>query len=73
MKNSKFNTLYRQLTENITCGSAGVGSTNPTPQISSDFYAPGDARLPTVLGIGKKRKKGKQDIPIMTRNFPTGL
>lgn len=52
--------------ESMTTGSAGMGGTASTTD-SSDFYAPGDARMPTSLFGGtiirrnmpKKRKKRK--------------
>lgn len=36
----------------------GIGSSGEAPlPDSGDFYAPGDARIPKVLGGKKKRKK----------------
>lgn len=70
MKSPKFDKLCKRIVENVTTTSAGVGSTN-TSTDSGDFYAPGDSRTPTVLGIGKKKKGAK--IPLITRRFPTGL
>jgi hypothetical protein len=71
MKESKFDKLYRRIVENITTTSAGVGATNPD-QMSGDTYASGDARVPLVLGARDKKRK-KRKIPVITRNFPTGL
>ena len=70
MQKTRFNQLYQQIMEDITCTSAGVGATNPS-SFSGDTYAPGDARLPKIIGIGSKKKK--QKIPIMRRSFPTAL
>ncbi len=42
----------RSLIESMTTGSVGMGGTAATTD-SSDFYAPGDARLPKSLFGGK--------------------
>lgn len=52
--------------EDMTCATAGIGSTNST-QFSGDTYAPGDARLPKIIGISSKKKK--QKIPVLKRPF----
>ena len=57
MKNSKFGNLYQQIIENITTSSAGVGNTQPSTIQSSDTYAPGDSRVPSILGKKSKRNK----------------
>lgn len=67
MKKSKFNKLVKEISESITTDTAGVGATQPTTQ-SGDFYAPGDSRVPKVLGA----KKGKK-IPIQRRPPPAAL
>tara|TARA_Y100000310_G_C20702883_1_gene831611 strand:- start:2894 stop:3136 length:243 start_codon:yes stop_codon:yes gene_type:complete len=65
-----FEKYFKQsLTENMTTASAGIGGTAATTD-SSDFYAPGDARLPKSLfggkiltraGVaGKKRRKKRK-------------
>ena len=69
----KFDRLYKSLLEdtgaaigNTTAGALGSGQTHPAqPGQSGDFYAPGDARIPKILG-GKKKK-------IIRRTFPSGL
>ena len=45
------------LQEDMSAASAGMGSTNPTPGFSSDFYASGDARIP------------KGNSPLIKRNM----
>jgi hypothetical protein len=70
VKSSNFDNLCKQILESITTSSAGVGSTQPSVEASGDFYAPGDARIPKVLGA--KKKKGEK-VPVIRRPFPTGL
>ena len=70
---NKFDKLYKNLIENMTTGSVfGTGQAHaPQPGQSSDFYAPGDARVPTILGSKKKKKKLKKEaIPVIRRTFP---
>lgn len=67
MKNSKFGNLYQQIIENITTSSAGVGNTQTSTIQSSDTYAPGDSRVPTILG-----KKNKRNKPYIIRRTPIG-
>jgi len=51
--------FYNLLNEDMSAGSGGVfGSFNPGGFGGGDTYAPGDARLPHILGQ-KKRKKNK--------------
>ena len=58
--------FLKALKESMTTDSAGVGGTAGTTS-SSDFYAPGDARLPhSIFGkvikrtATKKKRKGKR-------------
>lgn len=75
-------TLF-QLLENIvsemTVGDV-VGDSPPTD--SADFYAQGDARIPSLVGIGKKKprknkskkkKKKKKNTIKYKRNFYKGI
>ena len=65
MSNSKFNNLYHRILENITTTSAGVCSNQASTIQSSDTYAPGDSRVPTILG-----KKNKRNKPYIIRRTP---
>lgn len=65
------------LEEDMTTGDAGVGSTGdgfaPNNSTSSDSYAPGDARVPKVLGkiqtrIKKKKKKKAKKVHLPSEN-----
>jgi hypothetical protein len=87
---TKFEREWAELMEDMTAGAGGAfgdgasigGSYNPDggPIGGADNYAPGDARIPKVLGAkeGKKKKKGKKglkegppvDITIQRRVFP---
>lgn len=67
MNRSKFSNLYQQIIENITTSSAGVGSTQTSTIQSSDTYAPGDSRVPSILG-----KKSKRNKPYIIRRTPIG-
>tara|TARA_R110002020_G_scaffold262737_2_gene477171 strand:- start:2443 stop:2712 length:270 start_codon:yes stop_codon:yes gene_type:complete len=77
-----FNGILEDTINEMTTSTAGVGGTT-SDQFSSDFYAPGDARIPKVLGQktkkkkgrkkkGRKKKKAKKEskIPIITRGRP---
>ena len=76
----RFNKLYQKLMEDIAAaapvpGTTGqaLGPTQAQPaQIgkSGDFYAPGDYRMPKVLGAKKKKKTKKESAPIIRRTFP---
>ncbi len=68
-----FKEYFYKIYEDVTAGSAlgGVGGFNPQTDAinSSDFYAPGDARVPKGSGViqtrggaikRKKRRKKKQ-------------
>lgn len=77
MKNQcLFETFFKlSLKESMTTASAGMGSFAATTD-SSDFYAPGDARLPKSLFGGKfitrfgtagKKKKSKKKSRRRTR------
>lgn len=64
-----FNDLYQQILEDNTAGPGGVFGNYQQSQFSSDsLYAPGDARIPKVLGA-KKTKNKKRKIPIQRRNL----
>jgi len=71
--------FLKVLSEDNFAGSGGVfGTTTPGDTFSSDFYAPGDARLPHALGgkkvksKKKKRKKNKRKIDTSTSQaFPS--
>ncbi len=65
MSNRKFNNLYHRILENITTTSAGVCSNQASTIQSSDTYAPGDSRVPTILG-----KKNKRNKPYIIRRTP---
>lgn len=57
---------FKQYFEEMTADSAGVGGTgdgfSPSNITSSDSYAPGDARVPKVLGkVQRRRKKKKKE------------
>jgi len=88
---TKFEKKYRKIMEDMVAGPGGAfgsgesigGSYNPTggPISGGDNYAPGDARVPKVIGAKeskKKNKKGKKglkegppvDISIQRRVFP---
>lgn len=76
MKNNNFDETYKKIWENMTTGSVfGAGQAHPTePGQSSDFYAPGDARVPTILGSKKTKKKVKKETTaVIRRTFPKGL
>ena len=49
------------LKETMTTASVGIGATSDTQFGGRDdsAYAPGDARIPSILGAKKKRKKKK--------------
>lgn len=59
---SLYKTLFLKiLSEDNFAGPGGVfGDTTPGDTFSSDFYAPGDARIPHALGAEKKKKKRKK-------------
>jgi hypothetical protein len=49
---------FKQFYEDITVSDALGGSPGSTDSISgSDFYAPGDSRVPKLLGITSRRGK----------------
>ena len=57
------NFFSRIVNENMTAGGGGVfGNTpdQPAGSTSSDWYAPGDSRIPKVLGAKKKKKMAIQ-------------
>lgn len=87
---TKFEKIWAELMEDNTAGSGGAfgdggsigGSYNPDggPIGGADNYAPGDARMPKVLGAkeGKKKKKKKKqqgvdepiEMKVQRRVFP---
>ena len=57
--------FYNILNEDMSAGAGGVFGDGPSMGHggafgSSDFYAPGDARMPKILGAKKKRKSKKR-------------
>lgn len=56
------------LEEDMSAASAGMGSTNPNPGFSGDFYAPNDARIPKGSSPLIKRNMSKR----MRRKGPFG-
>jgi hypothetical protein len=71
MQGSKFNNLYTKLFEDNSVGD--VMGVAPASVFSSDSYAPGDNRIPQILGMGKAKKGKKKKFPIIRRTFPIGL
>ena len=74
-KKKTFEDFYNFIMENMTVDSAGVGATNTTA-FSGDTYAPGDARVPKLLGLGSKKcgkKKSKNKVAMIRRNMPVGM
>ena len=75
----KFDKRYKQIME-MLAGDAYGGSEGSEGGFDSDWYAPGDARVPKVLGATKKKKKKKktdgdysqpEDVPaVQRRTFP---
>lgn len=59
--------FLKMLSEDVTTSVAHVGDTNPT-QFSGDTYAPGDARMPKVLGARRVKGKKKTKLPIQRRS-----
>jgi len=52
--------FYEDVTSSTAFGSAATGATgNQFPSQSDKGYAPGDARLPSFLGLKKIKRKGK--------------
>lgn len=65
-KKSLFKVSFLQvLREDVTTASAGVGATGT--QFSADTYAPGDSRVPSVLGVKRVKGKKKPKLPIQRR------
>lgn len=59
--------------EENTAGAGGVFGDAPSMGHggevgNTDFYAPGDSRIPSILG-GKKTKKGKTKILVQRRSM----
>ncbi len=50
-----FRRILDEAVNEMTTGSVGMGGT-ATDTFSSDFYAPGDARIPGILGTVKKKR-----------------
>ena len=81
---NNFNKLYTRLLEDVgavagSTAAAGIGGT-ATSLRSGDFYAPGDARIPKILGAKRtkskkswqptKKKMNGEAIPLIRRTFP---
>ena len=66
----KFNAKFEKLMEDVTTTSALGPTQAHSAQVgkSGDFYAPGDARVPSLLGK-KKKRNGKPAV--IRRTFPT--
>lgn len=84
---SEFNKLYKRLMENMVSGPGGAfgdlgGEEHGGSVGNEDFYAPDDARVPSVIGQRKKKKgkkklklkKKSKDAPtLIRRTFPGGV
>ncbi len=71
MKKFKFDETYQRIMEQMMTSTVfGLGAqTNQGGAVpgGSDFYAPGDARVPKVLGSGKKKRaRVQRRAPITT-------
>ena len=55
----KFNTLCKKIIENV---SGGADSAIGVPGGPGDIYAPGDSRIPSILGAKKKKKQKKKYV-----------
>lgn len=70
-----FGKILEETITEMTTADANVGGT-AVDQFSSDFYAPGDARIPKVLGTKtkkrkkKKTKKQESTVPVIRRGRP---
>jgi hypothetical protein len=68
-----FDIYFQQIMNEMSTASVGIGGTATDLASSSDFYAPGSARIPTILGAKKVKKKKKKKlsekkrIPIIRR------
>ena len=65
-----FDIYFQQIMNEMSTASVGIGGTATDLASSSDFYAPGSARIPTILGAKKVKKKKiseKKRIPIIRR------
>tara|TARA_R110000787_G_scaffold39265_8_gene98631 strand:- start:1455 stop:1664 length:210 start_codon:yes stop_codon:yes gene_type:complete len=64
----KFNTLCKKIIENVSggadsaFGANGGGSAIGVPGGPGDIYAPGDSRIPSILGAKKKKKQKKKYV-----------
>lgn len=67
---NNFDNLIRSILEDISVGGGALGSAAATGHGGSvgnvDFYAPGDTRIPSVLGTKKKKNK-KNSILVQRR------
>jgi hypothetical protein len=76
---SNFNTLVTELLTELANVAGGANSVtgpvtsgnfgNQFPSQNDGAYAPGDARIPSILGANKRRKKVK--VPVQRRTFPS--
>jgi len=71
--NQLVNTVLSEMAANVSGGPSSVTGPvasgnygNQFPSQNDTAYAPGDARVPSILG-GKK--KGKKKVPIQRRRF----
>jgi len=74
---SNFNTLVIELLTELANVAGGAGSVtgpvtsgsygNQFPSQNDSAYAPGDARIPSIIGAKKKKKKSK--VPVQRRTF----
>lgn len=65
----KFDKLMQEMLASAGGVFGDMGGADHGPEVeNTDWYAPGDARLPKVLGAKKSKKKDK--IPMFRRNLP---
>jgi len=59
---STFKNIFLKLLDEDgnVAGPGGALGTWTSSQFSGDFYAPGDSRMPKVLGAKKKKRKKKK-------------
>lgn len=73
---SKFEQTYKEIMEMVV-GDVFGGEEHGGDLMSSDWYATGDARVPSYLGARKKKKKKNKkkdevevEVPVSRRTFP---
>lgn len=57
--------FLRLINEDVTAASCGMGTHGD--QFSADTYAPGDSRIPSVIGVRRVKGKKKTKFPIQRR------